>query len=974
MRSIISMVSISLEGFLPSILLLVVIIVTVVIVAVILVVVVIDAIVGVVIVVASIGVVVVVMIIGMVIVDGGVSHIIKLSFVIIGFFNVSFNALGKCPDESFHNFLGVCIPIGIVGICHGSSLCFQGYSNTLCNQLPDGSLGHSWCCRCRCSLGSHLSTYTANTEYRLRGTGMGDSTRVSMFLDEISLEGNKSWDSNIGDSDNTGYGGAIAGRPITTWGGRMVSYACMTSIFESSCKDEKTSMSKIYLVKSFEESGEMFPGKIIVMILVRDRCPRGKDLLRSSLRKGLLLLRVIEEEVRDEGGRIARWRLVSGVCVVWLEIEQQGDDVASWWPWNVFEVLVSCYGDVMEVLGITSSPSLSPEVSLSPQHSPISTSSSSQPPNTQPTPDAEGAAPLPHESPLHCVHSLRREDGSLSLNELTDLCTSLSKKVEVLESNLKKTKQIYSFAFTNLILRVKKLEKQVKPTIVRRRARIVISEEEDAVEDSSKQGRKIYELDQDPNISLIRTSDDTEVLQEEEEEEPTKIVEDQGSGEKGEREVSTIAAELSTGKDGVNTVSGLISTKISTASHVYSRRSTGIKAKDKGKGIMQESVPSKKIKKRVQIQMTVDEELAKNVFEEEQARFNVEQEARAKAEQEQEKFDFEIAQELEKQLDERRKADSIDWNTVAEQLQERQSVTIKTCQTLKKKPVLVAQSRKNMMIYLKNMAGYKMDYFKGICYEDIRPIFEVEYNKVQTLFKNRDVEEEKGQKVLEESAEKTEIEQVKIESSKKARGTRKKSLARKRARETLSKENAKKQKLEDDAEKEELQVYLNIILEDKSLDVEFLATKISVRPCCFINPRLTSPPYQTLSPSIDYQTAPPSTLNVSLPLSPITTLRMSPSKLLLTPKSTPPPLTFPLLPLPPQLSSLPSLPLTLSNPPLSFPPLSPLGPSNPFSMLTHEMFCDHCQRTQVIVDNLHDEMHFILIHILDHLNVLAHNY
>nr|GEY71647.1 reverse transcriptase domain-containing protein [Tanacetum cinerariifolium] len=54
MRSIISMVSISLEGFLPSILLLVVIILAVVIVAVILVVVVIDAIVGVVIVVANI--------------------------------------------------------------------------------------------------------------------------------------------------------------------------------------------------------------------------------------------------------------------------------------------------------------------------------------------------------------------------------------------------------------------------------------------------------------------------------------------------------------------------------------------------------------------------------------------------------------------------------------------------------------------------------------------------------------------------------------------------------------------------------------------------------------------------------------------------------------------------------------------------------------------------------------------------------
>ncbi|GKB97011.1 hypothetical protein Tco_0983148, partial [Tanacetum coccineum] len=66
--------SISPEGFLPSILLLVVIIVTVVIVVVILIVVV----------VAIVGVVIVVAIIGVVVVVGGVSFIIKLLFVIIG--------------------------------------------------------------------------------------------------------------------------------------------------------------------------------------------------------------------------------------------------------------------------------------------------------------------------------------------------------------------------------------------------------------------------------------------------------------------------------------------------------------------------------------------------------------------------------------------------------------------------------------------------------------------------------------------------------------------------------------------------------------------------------------------------------------------------------------------------------------------------------------------------------------------------
>ncbi|GJT33371.1 hypothetical protein Tco_0923790 [Tanacetum coccineum] len=85
MRSIISMVSISLEDFLHSILLLMVIIVAAVIVTVIWVVIFVNVIVGVVIAIAIIGVVVLVMIIGIVVVIRivvvvGVPSIIKLSF------------------------------------------------------------------------------------------------------------------------------------------------------------------------------------------------------------------------------------------------------------------------------------------------------------------------------------------------------------------------------------------------------------------------------------------------------------------------------------------------------------------------------------------------------------------------------------------------------------------------------------------------------------------------------------------------------------------------------------------------------------------------------------------------------------------------------------------------------------------------------------------------------------------------------
>ncbi|GJR73910.1 putative ribonuclease H-like domain-containing protein [Tanacetum coccineum] len=80
------------------------------------------------------------------------------------------------------------------------------------------------------------------------------------------------------------------------------------------------------------------------------------------------------------------------------------------------------------------------------------------------------------------------------------------------------------------------------------------------------------------------------------------------------------------------------------------------------------------------------------------------------------------------------------------------SDTIKSYQTLKKKPVSVAQAKKNMMIYLKNMAGYKMVYFKGMSYDEIRPLFEVEYNKIQTLFKkDTEVEKTKTKRIAEET-------------------------------------------------------------------------------------------------------------------------------------------------------------------------------------------------------------------------------
>ncbi|GJZ74366.1 hypothetical protein Tco_0638512 [Tanacetum coccineum] len=377
---------------------------------------------------------------------------------------------------------------------------------------------------------------------------------------------------------------------------------------------------------------------------------------------------------------------------------------------------------------------------------------------------------MAHGKELRYVHSLGRDKDSLSLNELTDLYTSLSKK---------------------------KLEQIIKISQARRRAKVVNSNAEEDEEDPSKQGRSlIEELDLDAGISLVPPNaadqgriDDTQISDQPEEQlgvfSAATALADAARRRQSVENVQTYTRrrrEVSTSSGGVSTASRLVSTAdISTASELDS--TAGVKEKDKGKAIMHESEPPKKIKKRVQVQMSVDEELAKKVFEEEQARFNAEHEARFKAEQEQERIDFETALELQKRT------------------------------------------------YLKNQGGYKMSHFKGMSYEDIRPIFERVWDQNQAFIHmgseiEKEVMKRSGFDLQQEFVKKDEASCFVLKQP--TIGSRKKSFARKRARETLSEESAKKQKLEDDTEKEELQVYLNIVPEEESLNIESLATKQDV--------------------------------------------------------------------------------------------------------------------------------------------------
>nr|GEZ76540.1 hypothetical protein [Tanacetum cinerariifolium] len=108
------------------------------------------------------------------------------------------------------------------------------------------------------------------------------------------------------------------------------------------------------------------------------------------------------------------------------------------------------------------------------------------------------------------------------------------------------------------------------------------------------------------------------------------------------------------------------------------------KSKDKGKGILVEE--PKPLKKKQQIEQ--DEQYSK-----------------------------ELHAELNK---------DIDWDEAIDhvKMKAKEDPALKRYQVLKRKPQTKAQARKNMMVYLKNVTGFKMDYFKGLSYDDIRPVFE----------------------------------------------------------------------------------------------------------------------------------------------------------------------------------------------------------------------------------------------------------
>ncbi|GJV28922.1 hypothetical protein Tco_1385370 [Tanacetum coccineum] len=114
-----------------------------------------------------------------------------------------------------------------------------------------------------------------------------------------------------------------------------------------------------------------------------------------------------------------------------------------------------------------------------------------------------------NDPPLSRVNTLGSGEDRLTLKELMDLCTKLSDRV--LDLEITKTTQAKEIA--SLKKRVKKLEKKKNSKTpgmkrlfkISRYAQVVSSEDEGLgdQEDASKQGRKITDIDQDAEVTLV---------------------------------------------------------------------------------------------------------------------------------------------------------------------------------------------------------------------------------------------------------------------------------------------------------------------------------------------------------------------------------------------------------------------------------------------------------------------------------------
>nr|GEV56977.1 putative ribonuclease H-like domain-containing protein [Tanacetum cinerariifolium] len=342
---------------------------------------------------------------------------------------------------------------------------------------------------------------------------------------------------------------------------------------------------------------------------------------------------------------------------------------------------------------------------------------SQQPQDIPSTSQAQSLTPQP-QSPTPAQPQSANFSMSL-LQEALDTCAALTRRVEHLEHE----KVAQNLEITKLKIRLKKLERANKGRMIdeldKDEGAVLMNEKEETEEvkditsDAQVEGRhaEIYQIDMDHAAKVLSMQEDEPEIQEAVEVVTTaKLI----------TEVVAVVSEIVNVTAVVPTVTTAIIPTVTAAPVKVdvpsTRRRRGVvirdpeeessaktptetKSKDKGKGIMVKE--PKPIKKKQQVEL-----------------------------------DAAYARKLQEELNQ-----DIDWEVAIDHVKQKakENPYVQRYQVMKKRPQTEAQARRNMMMYLKNTAGFKLDYFKGMSYDDIRPIFEAKFNSnIEFLLKSKE--------------------------------------------------------------------------------------------------------------------------------------------------------------------------------------------------------------------------------------------
>ncbi|GJQ94743.1 hypothetical protein Tco_0005882 [Tanacetum coccineum] len=307
-------------------------------------------------------------------------------------------------------------------------------------------------------------------------------------------------------------------------------------------------------------------------------------------------------------------------------------------------------------------------------HTPISAPSTSQPPTSPPsmqtTHVAEEVATMPHDLPLLRGYSLRSDKG------------------------------------------MKKLEHKVKSSKARRRVRLVVSEDEDKLEDSSKQGRKIAQIDEDKGITLVHMSAQTQGRHEHDFEESNFDFIAPEEDYTAEPDISTDNVPVSTASAEVSTANPEVKTAVESL--VYIRRSAA-KRKDKGKAIMKETKP---VQKKTKLQL-------------EQERLGLKEALRM-----QEQLDEEERKMIARVHEEASTFNAKEWNNIQAQIEaneKKREFAQQRAEQRRNKPMTHAQQRTYMCNYILNMGSHTLQQLKKLSFDEVKELFETTMKRVNTF-------------------------------------------------------------------------------------------------------------------------------------------------------------------------------------------------------------------------------------------------